>query len=187
MAENEYLDSTKARRWLSVADAIRDGCDVDVLTDRAKSQFYKTLQKIGQDIPLSELISLLNDPERLRQRCDDIEGASDVKCFLMDAALANGNVADAVHQFLTNAFQNCIYDIPHLAAERGHDVNVSDARRKMDEVRSRLNPDLRRIAEKWAGNSSWKLRKQRDSGIDKSPTDNTRIMLEQSLIAGYRK
>ena len=47
MAENEYLDSTKAQRWLSVADAIRDGCDVDVLTEKVRAAFYKTIQKMG--------------------------------------------------------------------------------------------------------------------------------------------
>ena len=31
MAENEYLDSSKAHRWQSVAQAIRGGCSVDEL------------------------------------------------------------------------------------------------------------------------------------------------------------
>lgn len=77
MAENEYLDSKKVRHWLSVADAIRDRCDVDILTDRVKGQLYKTLQKIIQDIPFSELIGLVEDSARLIQRCEQIDGASD--------------------------------------------------------------------------------------------------------------
>lgn len=188
MAENEYLDSTKARRWLSVADGIRDGCGIDVLSDRAQSQFYKTIQVIHREIPLSELLSLLiNDPEKLRQRCNEIDGASDVKSFLVEASLANDNPADAIFQFLGDALQNCFYDIPYLAAERGQDVNVSHARRSMEEVRLRLNPDLRRMAEKMAANPSWKPRKQRNTNAGKFSVDNAKMILRQSLIAGFRK
>ena len=90
MAENEYLDSTRARRWLTVADLLRDGCDLDVLTDRVKGQFSKTLQKIGQDIPLSDLISLMDDPAKLRQRCDGIEGAVDNTKVMLGESLIAG-------------------------------------------------------------------------------------------------
>ncbi len=188
MAENEYLDSTKAQRWLSVADAIRDGCDVDVLTEKVRAAFYKTIQKTGQEIPLSELISLMSDHAKLRQRCDEIDGASDVKSFLVEAALANDNRPDALNRFLNDALQNCLYDIPYLAAKRGCDVNVSEARRKTEEAHLRMIPEPRRMASKFDENPSWKLRKPRDLHVDKCPVDNTKVMLNQSLlIAGYRK
>jgi len=187
MAENEYLDSTKARRWLSVADGLRDGCDIDVLTDRAQCQFHKTIQVIHHDIPLSELLALMNEPEKLSQRCNEIDGASDVKSFLIEASLGKDNPADAIFQFLSDALQNCFYDIPHLAAERGQDLNVSRARRTLEEVRLRLNPDLRHMADKMAKNPSWKPRKPRDTKAAKVSIDNTKMILGQSLIAGFRK
>lgn len=188
MAENEYLDSTKARRWISVADALRNGCGFDELSELAQDRFYKTLRKIGQDIPLTELIASVGDLSKLNALCKTIEGATDVTCLLLDAAESKTDPVDILEQFLHSAMQNCLYDIPYLAAESGGDISLSDARRRLGEVCMRLVPDFRRIAENWVAKPSWKLQKRRNGSTTvKSPTDITKSMLSESLIAGFRK
>ncbi|MSR59125.1 MAG: hypothetical protein EXS05_16020 [Planctomycetaceae bacterium] len=87
MAENEYLDSTKARRWLAVADGLRDGCNLDELTKLVQERLYKTLRVIGQQIPLAELFAYANDLPKLRSICERVDGATDVTSLLLDAAL----------------------------------------------------------------------------------------------------
>lgn len=188
MAENEYLDSTKARRWQSVADGLVNGVELDELAERVQSCFYKTLRKAGQEIPLDDLIASVDDRSNLSRLCDDTEGASDVKSLLLIAAQDNDNKEAALQQFLRSALENCLYDIPLIAAERGGDVSLSDARRRLGEVQTRLAPDLRRMAEKWSENPSWKPQRQRTiAGTVKAPVDVTRNMLGESLIAGFRQ
>jgi hypothetical protein len=187
MAENEYLDSTKARRWLSVAEGIRDGCDIGELTSRVQDRFYKTLRSICNDLPFAELVAAVDDPQKLIRLCMSIEGASDVTDFLVQAALQNVGPANVLEQFLGDALQNCLYDIPHLAVELAKDVNLSAARRKMDDARMHLAADLRRIATKLAENPSWKPQRPRSTAAAKSQADNTSTMLSESLIAGFRK
>ena len=74
MAENEYLDASKARRWQSVAQAIREGSPDSEVRERVEDCLYKTLRQIRKDLPLEELIRRLNDPEQLREMCHQIDG-----------------------------------------------------------------------------------------------------------------
>lgn len=187
MAENEYLDSSKARRWQSVVEGVRDGLDLDELARRVLDRFYKTLANIRKDLPFAELVDALNDYPTLSRLCDEIQGASDVKDFLLQAALQNDEPAEILERFLTDALNNCLYDIPHLAAEHSSELNLSDARRKMDAARSQLAPELRRIATKLSENPSCKLRRKGASKATNSRTDGTKAMLSESLIAGFRK
>ena len=188
MAENEYLDSTKARRWLSVADGILEGCDLDELADRIEKCLCKTLRIVGQDIPLADLIANVSDPAKLSQLCQSVEGASDVKSLLLDAAQNNDNPVAAVQQFLNSCLENCLYDIPYLAAERSRDINISEVRRRLDEVKMQLASDFRGMAEKWTGNPSWKPQLKRSrSATDKTVVDVTKSLLTESLIAGFRR
>jgi len=188
MAENEYLDSTKSRRWLAVADGLREGCDLDELTERIGVKFYKSFRELGQEIPLDDLIGNVHDPVKLEQICDSIEGASDVKTLLLEAAQDHRSPVAAMEQFLRDALQRFLYDIPWIASERSGRSNVSDDRRRLDEARMRLEPDLRRMAEKWVENPSWKpLRQRKGPTTVQAAVDITRSMLSESLIAGFRK
>ena len=56
MAENEYLDSKKARRWQAVANAIRENIDIDEITELVLDKFYKTLRSIRKDLPTKTAI-----------------------------------------------------------------------------------------------------------------------------------
>jgi len=187
MAENEYLDSTKARRWFAVAEAIRDGCDEAELSRRVQDRFYKTLRNISKDLPLAEMLSAVEDPQRLTRICEHIEGGSDVTGLLLGAAFENFGPVNVIQSFLGDALQSCLYDIPYLAAELDGHVNLSDARRKLESVRISLAPDLHRIAARWVENPSWKPQKPRANIAAVPQVDQTRNMLNESLIAGFRK
>jgi len=65
MAENEYLDSTKARRWYSVVQAIRHGGSVEDVADRVEECFFKTLRQIRKVLPFGEMIRAMEDPDEL--------------------------------------------------------------------------------------------------------------------------
>lgn len=187
MAENEYLDSSKSRRWMSVAEGLQDRCDVPELAERAREQFYKTFRKIGQEIQLADMIANINDVEKLKQICQSIEGAADVKTFLLDAAQKFDNPIAAIEDFLGSALENCLYDIPYLASDRGGNMNLSEARRQLDEVRIRLAPDIHRMAEKWHQDPTWKPQRQRNISTTVQPSvDVTKRLLGESLIAGFR-
>jgi hypothetical protein len=188
MAENEYLDSTKSRRWLAVADGLREGCDLDELTERIGVKFHKSFRELGQEIPLDVLIANINNPVKLEEVCHSFEGASDVKSLLLEATQNCNSPVTALQQFLRDALQRILYDIPWIASERSGHSNVSDDRRRLDEARMRLEPDLRRMAEKWAENPSWKpVRQRKGPATAQAKVDVTRSMLSESLIAGFRK
>lgn len=188
MAENEYLDSTKSRRWLPVADGLREGCNTEELVERVQKAYYKTLRNLCQEIPLADLVASINDPAKLSQLCQNIDGASDVKTLLQEAAEGSNNAVAALEKFLRLGLANCLYDIPYLASERGGDMNLSEARQRLDDVQMRLASDRRRMAEKLAENPSWKpLRQRKEPTIVQAAVDVTRSLLSESLIAGFRK
>jgi ABC-type oligopeptide transport system substrate-binding subunit len=87
MAENEYLDSRKARRWASVAGAIRNRLPIDEIGRLVLEQFQKTMRNIAKDMPLPEWISASKDPNELAKSFDGISGAFDVKDALFQAAV----------------------------------------------------------------------------------------------------
>ena len=86
MAENEYLDSSKARRWQYVVQAILDGCSVNDVANRVEDCFYKTLREIHKALPLAEMIRALDAPDELDRVCEQVDGGLVVKDFLCHAS-----------------------------------------------------------------------------------------------------
>ena len=65
MAENEYLDSTKARRWHSVVQVIRGGGSVEEVADSVEECVFKTLRQIRKDLPLADMIRAMKNHQSL--------------------------------------------------------------------------------------------------------------------------
>lgn len=188
MAENEYLDSTKARRWRAVAEGLRDGCDTEELTERVRNQFYKSLRHVQKEIPqFADMLDAVDKPDVLHGICNSVVGAVDVKDAMLEAAFEGTNRAGKIESFLGNALESCLYDLPVLAAEMGEDGNLSDRRIKLRNVRDALAPDLLRIAGKLAVNPNWAPRLPPAAKSLANPVDKTRTMLSESLISGFRK
>lgn len=188
MAENEYLDSMKVGRWLATAQALRDGCEVDVVMNKFNAAYHKTVQEIFRKVPIATLIPLMDDPEKLKQRCDDIGVQPDLISLLVEAAHEPVNRAHKIEHFLIGIFFIHDDNVRNLAARQGGDVNVTDTRQKMEEVSKQMRPCISRLAKKLDKDPSHKPRKPRDPHRNNSSDDNTKVMLNQSLlIAGYRK
>lgn len=188
MAENEYLDSSQARRWQSVALAIRDGCSVEEITDRVEDCFYKTLRAIAKDLPLSEMIAAAaHDPSELARVCDEIEGGHDVKDFLLQASMTCFETENMVETFLVDALNNCLYDVPYIAAELDGGISISQARSVVQSAAGSLRPDIQRMARKLAENPEWNFRRSGSRRSEDTRRDRTKEMLRESLIAGFRK
>ena len=188
MAENEYLDSMKVGRLLATAQALRDGCEVDVVMNKFNAAYHKTVQEIFRNVPIATLIPLMDDPEKLKQRCDDIGVPPYLNSLMVEAAHEPVNRADKIEHFLIGIFSIHNYNVRNLAARQGGDVNVTDTRQKMEEVLKQMRPCLSRLAKNLDKDPSHKPRKPRDPHRNNSSDDNTKVMLNQSLlIAGYRK
>ena len=188
MAENEYLDSSIARRWQSVAQAIRDGCSVEEITDHVEDCFYKTLRAIAKDLPLSKMIAAAaDDPDELARLCDEIEGGLDVKDFLHRAATTCFETEGMLETFLVDALNNCLFDVPYIAADLDGGISISQARSVVQSAASSLRPDIQRIARKLAENPEWTFRRNGGRRSVDSQRDRTRKMLGESLIAGFKK
>ncbi len=187
VAENEYLDSTKARRWQSVAQAICDYGSVEEVTDKMADCLYKTLRQIQKDLPLKDLIQSLGDPEQLRGLCEQIDGAHDVKDFLIDAAGQDGDLEDKLSHFIDQSLENCLYDVPYLVAKSSSEISTTQARSIVRSAAHSLKPVIERLARQLAENPTSKLRR---TGHRKPPgdkADKTEKMLGESLLAGFRK
>lgn len=188
MAENEYLDSTKARRWRAVAEGLRDGCDTEELTERVKNQFYKSLRQIQKEIPqFADMLDAVGKPDVLREICNSVVGAADVKDAILEAAFEDTNRTGKIESFLGRALERVFYDIPQTAAEISDGGNISDHRRRLDGVRVDLGTDLHRMAEKLAANPAWIPRMHTVSKPLFPMSDKTHVMLSESLIQGFRK
>lgn len=187
MAENEYLDASKARRWQSVVHAIREGSSDLEVAERIKDCLYKIIRQIRKDMPLEELIGRLNDPEQLRTMCHQIPGAHDVKFFLIEAAEQDADMQGKLSYFLNQSLENCLYDVPYLVAESAGNVSITDARSIVRSAGSSLQSEIQRIAAKLAKNPSWIPRRaiRRDKPVAK--VDTTEKMLRESLLPGLRK
>lgn len=187
MAENEYLDSSKARRWQSVAQAIRDGASAEDVADRIENCLHNTLLQIRKDLPLGELIRSLNDPHKLRDLCDQIDGAHDVNYFLIEASDLAADTPHQVQVFLEKSLENCLYDIPWLVNDGTGDVSVTVARNIISSARSLVQPEIERIAKKFSDNPDWHPRRSSRRHNSVGQEDKTKAMLAESLLAGFRK
>ncbi len=188
MAENEYLDSTKARRWRAVAEGLRDECDSEELTERVKNQFYKTIRRIQKDLPqFADMLAAIDKPDVLQGICNQMIGAADVKDAILEAAFEGTGRDVKIEHFLGRALEGCLYDIPYTAAEIGDGGNMSDHRRRLDGVRVDLGSDIHRMAMNFAAKPSWIPRMSPGSRSLVSVSDKTDVMLSESLIQGFRK
>jgi len=187
VAENEYLDASKARRWQSVAQAIRDGSSSEDVADRIEECLHKTLRQIRKDLPLGELIRSLDDPERLREICDQITGAHDVKYFLREAANMDAELPHKLEAFVENSLDNCLHDVPWLVSDGTGDFSVTEARNVIGSARSSLQPEIERIVKKLSENPDWHPRRPSRRNKSGSREDKTKAMLAESLLAGFRK
>ena len=187
MAENEYLDSSKARRWYSVVQAIRDGCSIDEVANRVEECFFKTLRQIRKELPFAEMIRAMDDPVELLRVCQSVDGGMDVKDFLMQAALEGASRSEQIAHFLENALGNCLYDIPYMAAISDDSTNISQVRAMSAEARRQLTDVLQRVADKLTENPDWVPRRAGRGQPTLSQEDRTRKMLGESLLAGFKK
>lgn len=187
MAENEYLDSSKVRRWQSVAQAIRDGDSSEDVADRIEDCMHKTLRQIRKDLPLDELIRSLDDPERIRGVCDQIDRAHDVKYFLIEAAQMDASLHNKLEAFLETSLDNCLYDIPWLVSDGTNDGSVTKARGIIMTARNIVQPEIERVAKKLAKNPDWHPRRSSHRKNSGQRGDRTKSMLSESLLSGFRK
>ncbi|MCL4193245.1 MAG: hypothetical protein KJZ87_16025 [Thermoguttaceae bacterium] len=186
MAENEYLDSRKARRWLAVAEAVRNRRSAGEIGKLVLDRFRKTLRSIAKDMPLEEWMAAVDDPTELERAFDAVDGAVDVKDLLLQAAAKGGDPEQVVERFLNQALENCLYDIPYIAADLDGNVNLSEARRTLNEARGSISPEIQRMAKKFADNPAWLPRSPSDKS-DAPKEDQTVKMLGESLMAGFRQ
>lgn len=87
MAENEYLDSRKARRWSAVAEAVRNRLPIGELGVLILDRFRKTLRNISKDMPLAECLAAVDSQAELERAFDGVNGARDVKDLLLQAVI----------------------------------------------------------------------------------------------------
>ncbi|WP_437193315.1 hypothetical protein [Planctomicrobium sp. SH527] len=187
MAENEYLDATKARRWQSVAQAIQEGSSISEVAAKIEDCLHKTLRQIRKDLPLSEMIEHLHDPQKLREMCSRIEGAHDVKYFVIEAADQKGELPEKLSYFLSRSLANCLYDVPYLAANFESDISITGVRNAIRDAEICLQPEIHRIARKLAENPAWNPRRASRRETPAVKVDTTKKMLGESLLVGFRK
>ena len=185
MAENEYLDSSKARRWQAVAEALRDRRPVADVADVVLERFRRTMRNIAKDLPLADWLASMSNPTELATLLEASDGGFDVKDLLLQAAI-NEEGPKAIEAFLNDALENCLYDIPYIAARLGDGVNLTEARHTLNDVRRRVVPELQRMAEKFHDNPTW-LPRRSSNGTDTVKKDQTKEMLGESLISGFRR
>jgi hypothetical protein len=187
MAENEYLDSSKSRRWHALARAICTGASDEELAERMLDCFCKTLRQMCREVPFSDLLESMRDPAEFDRVCKSFSGAATEKDFLRQAALEHSDQESAVRRFLEFGVDNCLSDIPWLAQRIDDGISISNARRRLSGAKSYLRPAIDRMAKKFAANPAWCPRRpnSRKNGITHvSPTQR---LLGESLIAGHRK
>ena len=181
MAENEYLDSSKNRKWRAVTHAIRQGSyTVLEIQDKVAHCFYDSMRRIKSELPLNRMIDAIERPESLHAVLREISGAVDVKDFMRQAAIVEGTKEEKIGHFLDLSLSNCLSDIPYEVAKNG-EASISDARDTLNHVRDNLESDLKRQAKKLSANSDWNPRRENGSV---NSADQTVRMLSESLLTG---
>jgi len=170
-----------------VVQAIRDGCSNDEVADRVEECFFKMLRQIRKDLPLAKMIRAMGNPERLNQLCQSVYGGTDVKHFLMQAALEKESRPEQQAQFLTNALDNCLHGVPRMAADSEGSISMTEVRVMLAGVRGSLSEEIQRIAGRLAEYPDW-MPRRRNRGQPAQPLgERTRKMLSESLLRGFKK
>jgi hypothetical protein len=170
---------------MAVAEAIRDRRPATEVADVVLERFYRTLRNIARDLPFAEWLAKVGNPTELVLLLEASDGGLDVKDLVLQAA-TKAEGPKAIEEFLHDALENCLYDIPYIAARLDNRVNLTAARHTLNEVRFQLASELHRMAHKLHSNPTWLPRRS----SNKSETvrkDQTEQMLRESLIAGFRK
>jgi hypothetical protein len=183
MAENEYLDSSHSQRWRLAVLALQTGCDQLEIAERLKQCLYKELRVIQKELPLAEMIRAIGKPQELSRLFATLE-RGELVGDLFNQAVAAGDGTEAVlKRFLDSALNNCLYDIPWMAAEGGSIIGISRGHHLLKQAAADLQPELNRIAVNLTVNPEWKLRRAA-ARHEPQAADETSRMLSQSLLGG---
>jgi len=187
MAENEYLDSSKSRRWLAVVKGISNGVGVAELEAIVLDCFFKTLRSIRRNHPLADLICSIESPQRMDLVIEKFGRTTDVTELLKESTLSHTGTLNILEGFLQQAVDQVFYDLPYLASTGDSIVNISEIRRQLDAIRPGIKPEIQRIARKLADKPNWNPQRQKKEKLSTPKRDVTKAMLTESLLAGIRK
>lgn len=188
MAENESLDlgSAHARRWDVVFDAVRKGesCEktAEQVNEKLREGLRKALKQFAEyGVPLQTLLDRRNAPADLRQCLRQAKGHPYV-VLLMETVLAEPG---STTKQLLGAFVGGVWDTISdqiaqnvVGSERWS--NFVDIQIHLNEVRSQIEPEVQRIAEKLAADPAWMPSRKPDRSGDK--IDPTAKALSLSLL-----
>ncbi|MBL9164649.1 MAG: hypothetical protein JNL18_18115 [Planctomycetaceae bacterium] len=129
------------------------------------------------------MIRAIDKPQELSLLFATVEKGELVKDFFTEAVAAGGGTEVVLKRFLHDALQNCVYDIPYMAAAGEAVIGITQGRQLVREAEVDLQPELARIAAKLAVNPDWKPKKAAVRG-EPQAADETSRMLSQSLLGG---
>lgn len=188
MAENESLDlgNPNARRWDAVYDAIRKGQPCEKVAKQVRTKLHQGLRKAlkqfaEKGVSLEDLLNHRDSPASLRQFLKKSGGHEYIELFAETALAEKGS---DTHQFL-EAFVGGVWEtisdqIAQNVINSERWSNFVDVEIFLNEVRSQIEPDVQRAAQKLAADPSWMPTCKPDKNGEK--TDPTADMLGMSLL-----
>lgn len=190
MAENESLDLRQSPRWRNVYRAMADGVmPMDDLEEEFRKALYRTVResikqmrcrRVSFAVFLAAVEANAACLQDLLWQCRSPEFAE----LLADQAPANAPTREIIRAALDEMWNRLAVQFEERLVEDGVFSNFPEARAHLEEIRTRLNCDLDRIAEKLAANPNGKLSRKPRKRRCRNDGDDLQDLLGQSLIAG---
>lgn len=189
MAENESLDLRQSPRWRKVYRVVADGVmPMDDLEEEFRKALYRTVREsikqmrdCGVDFAefLAAVESNADCLQGLVWQCHSPEFAE----LLADQVPTDAPTREIIRAALDEMWERLAVQFEERLVEDEIFPNFPEARAHLEEIRTRLNCDLDRIAEKLATNPT-RIPRKPPRRRRRNDGDDLQELLGQSLIAG---
>lgn len=190
MAENEWLDLGKSRRWQRVYHAIRDGYQADQVASLTGICLQKTINAIGKPIfkdgppqvPLADLLDKLeHDPGGMDEIVRKCNGHDCARLF-RDAALDAETRDEGVKKFMFAICDKFFDQVAMRSVTPDGKSTFRQVRSVLDQARKYLEPEITRMSQQLSVNPDRPLRRKAFSSEKNTVSIDTKSILKESLL-----
>ena len=186
MPENETLDLSQSPRWNPMLDAIRRGAPVEEVADRTLDGLIGTLKSVANQMPLDLMIvAAERDYGRLQDLANDCRECRQYAQLFRQIAEEAGAPHRVVERFVWAIIDQFFDQVPAKLVAPINGRTLYDLQALLSNVRNELATAIDHIANKLATEPTWNPSRRLNRTSRK--IDNTREILEQSLIVGRRR
>jgi len=190
MAENESLDlsSPHARRWDAVRDAAGKGAPWERVASLASKKLYDALRRVVKqfkrnNVTVGDFLRVRGAPRMSRDLLRKTQGHPYAESLISVLnSMPSSSETQCLEGWLRAVSERVFDQIGLKLLGTDHFPSTFECQRFFEQVSTKLEPDVKRIATRLVENPEWEPRRPSSRGVPKE--DPTAEMLPMSVLGG---